>query len=1717
MSSRPFDDEEQDDEFKGDFEGFDDDDEDRFQSKSSSAPSARVGGAGIPAPAQRPPTPGGSVPSPIRSPNTPPSNPAARPQGSAPSAGGVQPFQRPGSSTPPNAPSSPGSTTRPQGSAPSSSSSSPFSGGSRPAAPGGSSSSGSAPYSTGARPPTPGGSPAPFSGGGSSASSSSSHSSASSPAKKDEGSRSSQGGFGLGRDDNKAPAKPDDKNKGGGLGGLFNKGGDKNAAASSSGSRPAASGQPAAKKDDKGGGGGPLGKIGGLFGGKKDGQKADNKAAPKPPSSGSSPYGSSSSSFGGSGASSSNRPFNSGGSGGSSGLGSSSSYSGTGTKPGSSAPAKAGGTKKADGGGGVLGRFRGLMPFSQKKQTSKNARAAREGRTIEVRPISLGADKTLEIIGMAIAFIGGVMLLASLSPSPGSLIDNVNSFVSRLFGWGAVAIPIAMIPIGIWLITLRVGQETPSVDITRIIGLILLFLCILAAMQFFDALSYPPGENQSYTDYMAALRNVLLPLSSEFGRGGGRFGGEIYYQLVSNFSELAGFVLLVGVLLIALMITFSISAQEVIAILIGNWRNMRDAFHRRSVRVRAQRAEKVAALAVTANAGSNVTISRPEVEALPMPAAGASPALPAGTVQQPMDLSRTEERSIPITMGGRTFKTPINAEAAELVTVGPPERAAASAPASASGVSAAPEKAAAKEEPAKTGLFGRIRSAAPILGTVTVGAAVAAAKVTADALTPDSETATKDDDGAKAENSRFGGIGGRLFSRNAKPVTDTGEKSVDKSADPAKPENKPDTPTASSVAADAPIAPIAPEKPHEASPARLGDLARSPSAAAPGERPPALVAGNQPGERPFAKPESPLSPVQSNPSARPESPKLPVPPAGSDPLRPASALSNGQPAAQSAPAATSSDQNKTGESAVHEKSAGSGPASMGNRPATPMQPVRPAADASRNPFRSQNVYDEDDEDEISGAAENETPDDWSRLPPAKPKITGSPPETSRPSLVPPANNHEPAALTPAPRSSESSSGAINSQEESIPDLQTRLQALRNMQAATSQKPAAESTSAPQADGQTKDKTEEKGGTNIFKAAGVVAAGAVGAAVNKPIQPDDEVVLERPPAVVLPGPERRAPSAAFGKPDDGIRDPDGTMATSRPMPGSSPRPYPTPQADDKQPPPASTHSAQPPAQPSAPPPKPAAAPAAEPPRTVSKTRKEFRVPVIAELLSSGMDQELDKTALVRRAKTIEETLSSFGAPGRVVEVRTGPVITQFGVEPDYVEGRGGKKARVKVSAIAALDKDLQLTLGAKSIRIEAPVPGKGYVGIEVPNEKPAVVKLRDVMESAEFRKIQSPLAIALGQGVDGTPVAADLASMPHLLIAGTTGSGKSVCVNTIIASLLLRNSPDRVKLIMVDPKRVELTGYNGIPHLVAPVVVELERIVSVLKWVTREMDERYRRFALASARNIEDYNKHLPSGDPVMPYIVVIIDELADLMMLAPDETEKVITRLAALARATGIHLVIATQRPSVDVVTGLIKANFPARIAFAVAGGVDSRVILDQPGAERLLGRGDMLYMSGDAPAPVRLQGVYVSDTEINNMTRFWRNQMSDADMAQAGKPLISQFALDEMSAREGKDNGSKMKSSGSGGVWDNRSPTGNSVFGHDDNDDDESGNDDDELYEQAVDLVRRQNKASVSLLQRRFRIGYTRAARLMDVLEERGIVGPPVEGAKPREVLPLR
>jgi S-DNA-T family DNA segregation ATPase FtsK/SpoIIIE len=408
----------------------------------------------------------------------------------------------------------------------------------------------------------------------------------------------------------------------------------------------------------------------------------------------------------------------------------------------------------------------------------------------------------------------------------------------------------------------------------------------------------------------------------------------------------------------------------------------------------------------------------------------------------------------------------------------------------------------------------------------------------------------------------------------------------------------------------------------------------------------------------------------------------------------------------------------------------------------------------------------------------------------------------------------------------------------------------------------------------------------------------------------------------------------------------------------------------------------------------------------------------------------------------------------------------------------KRAKIKVSKIANLANDLALALAAAPIRIEAPVPGRSVVGIEVPNSEIALVALRTVLESESFRQIEGPLPIALGQDVAGSPVATDLAAMPHLLIAGATGSGKSVCVNSIISSLLCTKTPNQVQFILIDPKMVELTTYNGIPHLRAPVVIELERVVGVLNWATREMDERYRLFNRARARNVEAYNQMLVAkGEKPLPYIVLVIDELADLMMASPDEVERSICRIAQMARATGIHLVIATQRPSVDVVTGLIKANFPARISFAVTSQVDSRVIIDTPGADKLLGRGDMLFMAPDTSKLVRLQGCFVSDRELAALVRYWKGVRT------AQEPVVPQAVVQQQ-------------------MWEEIAAA------------EEEAAQEDELLPKAIELVREHERASISMLQRRLRIGYSRAARLIDTMEQQGIIGPDPGGSRSREVL---
>jgi len=452
----------------------------------------------------------------------------------------------------------------------------------------------------------------------------------------------------------------------------------------------------------------------------------------------------------------------------------------------------------------------------------------------------------------------------------------------------------------------------------------------------------------------------------------------------------------------------------------------------------------------------------------------------------------------------------------------------------------------------------------------------------------------------------------------------------------------------------------------------------------------------------------------------------------------------------------------------------------------------------------------------------------------------------------------------------------------------------------------------------------------------------------------------------------------------------------------------------------------------------------------------------EMLEEGKHGRSERDEVLRNGRVIEETLAHFGVAAKVAEAFVGPVVTRYELKP---------AAGVKVSRIEALADDLALALAARTLRIEAPIPGKSAVGIEIPNMAIGLVSLRDVAESPDFKGAASRLTVALGKDVAGQPIVTDLAKLPHLLIAGQTGSGKSVSIGSILCSLLLQATPDDVRILIGDLKRVDFPAFNGIPHLVVPVMNEPQQILNALYWTTSEMDRRYRLFARKSARNIAAYNEKHTGVDRV-PYVVFVIDELADLMLQAPIQVEKQITRIAQLARATGIHLVLGTQRPSVDVITGLIKANIPARAAFATASAVDSRTILDMTGAEKLLGRGDMLWLAPDSPKPVRAQGVFVSDLEIDHVVRHWKQQ------GQATYHM--EIVRDEERSRARDDDGEEM---------------------------------DDDRYEEAVGIVQRAGQASVSMLQRKMTVGFARAGRLIDLMERRGVVGPAQGPGKMREV----
>ena len=471
----------------------------------------------------------------------------------------------------------------------------------------------------------------------------------------------------------------------------------------------------------------------------------------------------------------------------------------------------------------------------------------------------------------------------------------------------------------------------------------------------------------------------------------------------------------------------------------------------------------------------------------------------------------------------------------------------------------------------------------------------------------------------------------------------------------------------------------------------------------------------------------------------------------------------------------------------------------------------------------------------------------------------------------------------------------------------------------------------------------------------------------------------------------------------------------------------------------------------------------------------------DLLPGGDTARPSERHINQTAGLIEKTLAEFGIPAKVIDFKVGPTITQFAVEPGYRDGNGGAedeaRQKVRVSQISGLRRDLALALSAQRLRIQAPVPGRSYIGIEVPNKNSVIVRLKPILETEAFNKVSSPLAIALGRDVSGFPVVADLARMPHLLIAGTTGSGKSVSIAALTTCLVMNNSPADLRLVMIDPKMVELVRFNGLPHLIGKVETDLERISAVLRWVVAEMQRRYKLLEELKARDLDTLTARCSDAknDESLPRIVVLIDELADLMMSAAEHTEATIVRLAQMARATGIHLVIATQRPSTDVVTGLIKANFPARISFAVASGIDSRVILDSVGAETLLGKGDMLFLSPEEGNPIRTQGVYVTDKEIEKVILYWQKTWKPEE---EGQQQNDDSPWDEMVSSE-------------------------AILA-----------DRDGLVEQAIELIRQTNRASTSMMQRRLKVGYPWAARLMDELEDLGIVGPSLGGGREREIL---
>jgi DNA segregation ATPase FtsK/SpoIIIE, S-DNA-T family len=491
-----------------------------------------------------------------------------------------------------------------------------------------------------------------------------------------------------------------------------------------------------------------------------------------------------------------------------------------------------------------------------------------------------------------------------------------------------------------------------------------------------------------------------------------------------------------------------------------------------------------------------------------------------------------------------------------------------------------------------------------------------------------------------------------------------------------------------------------------------------------------------------------------------------------------------------------------------------------------------------------------------------------------------------------------------------------------------------------------------------------------------------------------------------------------------------------------------------------------------------------PRSIGKEKREWTLPNADTILDANADPELNQSELRDRIKKIEETLAQFGAPARVVKLSVGPHLTRFSVQPSFldynnVDGQS-HQVKVHVSAIASLSNDLALALAVPSLQIEAPIPGSAFVDIDVPHSRTTMVNLRSVVASEAYQKQDSLVKIALGQDVAGQPIVADLGTMPHLLIAGATGSGKSVCINAVVACLLMNNSPQTLNLVMVDPKMVELVTYNGIPHLIMPVITEVDKVVNALQWATNEMDRRYKLFAQTGVRNLEGFNIYLSERNELrLPYLVIMIDAFEVLLMDEQYDIVHIIERIVRFARPTGIHLVIATQDPSVNELARLIKTNFAARAALAMTTQADSHAMLDTSGAEKLWGRGDMLYMSSGSSKLIRLQGCFASDHELRQLVNYWRQQAVPESPELEHHPAIEQPLWEDVLAQQ--------KAAGGGR---------------------------DEMLDNAAAVVQEHGRASVSLLQRKLRIGYSRAARLIDLMEQEGIVGPPEEAGRERKVL---